>query len=85
MPERRITQIPLPGGSNRAPTGAMQFQNDWPGLFLRGDSAIPMAVHIRELERRLVDHPDGIVGGLLVQLSTIAEMIERDVLAKNDV
>jgi hypothetical protein len=39
MTERRITAIPIPGGSGSTPTGAMQFQDDWPGLFLRGDDA----------------------------------------------
>jgi hypothetical protein len=39
MAETRITKIALPGGSGLTPTGAMEFENDWPGLFIRGDDA----------------------------------------------
>ena len=35
----RRTQIPLPGSSGETPTGTMQFQRDWPGLFIREDDA----------------------------------------------
>jgi hypothetical protein len=48
--ERRITQIPLPGDSGRTPTGAMQFQDDWPGLFVRGDSAGSVLTAVRRLQ-----------------------------------
>ncbi len=34
MARRKITQVPM---SFRPYTGAMQFDNDWPGVFLRGD------------------------------------------------
>ena len=30
----------LPGQSERVETGAVQFGEDWPGLFIRGDNAI---------------------------------------------
>ena len=76
---KRVTQIPVPGGSGQVPTGAIQFQDDWPGLFLRGDSAVPLGVTIRALQQRLVSHPDPVVGMLLLQLGQIADIIERDV------
>ena len=47
MAETRITKIPFPGGSGLTPTGAMEFEKDWPGLFIRGDSAIPLANAIK--------------------------------------
>jgi hypothetical protein len=72
-------QIPLPGGSGHARTGAIQFQNDWPGLFLRGDTAVVLAVSIRHLEKALVNHPDPVVWSGLSKLSTIAAIIEREV------
>ena len=49
MAERRITQIPVPGNSGDTPTGAMQFQEDWPGLFIRGDDAIMLMSAIQQL------------------------------------
>jgi hypothetical protein len=78
-----ITQIPFPGGSGLVPTGALQFQNDWPGLFLRGDRAISLLRNIRELQNKLVNHPDPIVGVILIQLTEIADIIQRDVVVSN--
>jgi hypothetical protein len=81
MPNR-ITQIPVPGDSGRTPTGAMQFQNDWPGRFLRGDKAVSLASSIRGLQQRLANHSDPVVGAVLVQLGEIADIIERDVVVR---
>ena len=77
----KITQIPIPGGSGLVPTGAMQFQNDWPGLFLRGDKAIARLSQIRGLQKRLTNHPDPLVGIVLSQLNEIADIIQRDVIS----
>ena len=79
---RKITQIPFPGGSGNVPTGAMQFQDDWPGLFLRGDNTIAVRSSIRGLQQRLSDHPDTVVQLALSHLGQIAEVIEKDVLAR---
>lgn len=76
----KITQIPFRGGSGNVPTGAIQFQDDWPGLFLRGDSAISLLASIRGLQGRLSDHPDRVVRAVLLQLNQIAEIIQRDVV-----
>jgi hypothetical protein len=75
-----VTKVPIPGGSGGTPTGAMQFQNDWPGLFLRGNTAIPLAGTIRVRQQRLSGHPEPVVGMMLSRLAQIAEMIERDVI-----
>jgi len=50
----RITNIPIPGSSGGTPTGALQFRDDWPGLFLRGDSAIPVAVRLHRSRIRML-------------------------------
>jgi hypothetical protein len=81
---KRVTQIPFPGGSGQVPTGAIQFQDDWPGLFLRGDSAISLGVLIRSLQQRLASHPDPVVGMLVLQLAQIADIIERDVQVREE-
>jgi hypothetical protein len=77
--EPRRTLIPLPGSSGQTPTGAMQFQRDWPGLFIRGDSAILVALSIRELETQLAGTDNVRISSALSRLSKIAEIIERDV------
>jgi hypothetical protein len=78
----QITQVPFPGGSGNVPSGALQFQNDWPGLFLRGDTAISLHSKIRGLEQRLANHPDAVVQACLFELKLIADTIERDVVVR---
>jgi hypothetical protein len=79
----RITQIPFPGSSGQTPTGALQFQDDWPGLFVRGDDAIQLYCGIRSLELRLADHPDLAITSALLRLKQIADIIEKDVIVRN--
>jgi hypothetical protein len=79
-----ITQIPFPGGSGQTPTGAMQFQDDWPGLFIRGDTAVSLHANIRALQQRLADHPDTVVAAVVLQLQKIADIIERDVIVRDE-
>jgi hypothetical protein len=82
MPSK-VIQIPLDGGSGPIPSGAIQFRNDWPGLFLRGDKSIMLASIIRGLQQRLSEHPDKTVGAALVLLGEVAEIIERDVAVRD--
>jgi hypothetical protein len=76
---RKITKIPFPGGSGNIPTGAIQFQDDWPGLFLRGDTALSLAISIHYLRETLSDHPDLIVQNAIHKLGEIERIIENDV------
>ena len=59
------TQIPVPGSSGKTPTGALQFQDDWPGLFIRGDDAVVLAASIRQLRDCLGETDDVVVAGAL--------------------
>jgi hypothetical protein len=77
-----VTQIPVPGSSGRTPTGAMQFQNDWPGLFIRGDSAVPVKTAIRRLQEYLRDCQDVEVASALSVLGEIADIIDQDVIVR---
>jgi hypothetical protein len=81
MTECRITQIPIPGSSGQTPTGAMQFQDDWPGLFIRGDDAISLLGELRRLEPLLREKCGT---GLPWKLSEVAAMIERDVIVRRE-
>lgn len=82
MSEGRITKVPLPGNSGDTPTGAMQFQDDWPGLFIRGDAATFLLHHIRLLASRLEQCEDPVVWSAIFHLSKLADVIERDVLVR---
>ena len=76
-----VQQIAAPGGSANVRTGAIQFNDDWPGLFIRGDDAISLLVAIRSLESALVSAAanDAAVASALSNLSNIADIIENDV------
>lgn len=41
---KQPTKFPM---SVRVPTGALQFGNDWPGVFIRGDDALSYAFALR--------------------------------------
>ena len=80
----KITQIPFPGSSGETPTGALQFQGDWPGLFVRGDEAIFMMFCTRQLVEHLAGNQDPIVAGALNGLKRYADIIEHDVKVGSD-
>jgi hypothetical protein len=81
---KRITQIPFPGSSGRTPSGAMQFQDDWPGLFIRGDSALWLMTAIRRLQVYLRDCNDSQVAIALTVLGSLADTIDRDVIVRHE-
>jgi hypothetical protein len=58
----------------------MQFQGDWPGLFLRGDDAIVLMGRIRILVERLGHPEDPAIWSTLMHLSELADLIEKDVV-----
>ena len=39
----------LPQQEQRVETGVVQFGDDWPGVFIRGDNAFGYALHLRYL------------------------------------
>lgn len=43
------------GNAPRIETGAVQFGNDWPGLFIRGDDSFRLLMSIRRLDHFLKD------------------------------
>lgn len=78
------TQIAVEGGSGRTPTGAMQFANDWPGLFIRGDDTSRILTSIRRLQQHCghIDHWE--VKRSLEVLDELATIIENDVFVSRD-
>jgi hypothetical protein len=78
--DSRVQMLPAPAGSPRVETGAVQFGDDWPGLFIRGDNAYYLIMWIRQLAERLAQHPDRNVAEALRQLLGYADMIEQDVI-----
>ena len=78
-----MTQIPFSGSSGTTPTGAMQFRDDWPGLFIRGDTAIALLPSLRAL---LAHTPwESLPPSCDVahsELSRLADTIEREVIVR---
>ncbi len=80
MPVNRVRHIPIVQDLARIQTGAVQFGDDWPGLFIRGDNAKAMAFWIRRLGVLLADYPNSDVADAVGQLKGLAEIIEQDVI-----
>lgn len=57
MPERILKLKAVPKGQ-RVETGALQFEGDWPGVFIRGDEAIGAAAQIRQVLPLIPAHDD---------------------------
>ena len=79
----RVTQIPFPGGSGATPTGALQFQQDWPGLFVRGDDAVQVLGAIRRIQDFADKRKADELTVPLMLLGKLADIIDRDVLIGN--
>ena len=48
----------IPHDGERVETGAVQFGNDWPGLFIRGDNAGWLAFNIGLIQEWFAGLPD---------------------------
>jgi hypothetical protein len=77
-----MTKIDRPSDQPRVESGALQFGDDWPGLFLRGDDAICTAFQITEVLDAL---PDAVPGTTLIAvkwLESLKKWILDDVALK---
>ena len=71
--------LPAPLELPRVETGAVQFGDDWPGLFIRGDNALCLMLNIKKLLALLSDHADPDVHDNLDLLAQYAELIDQEV------
>ena len=78
----RVVEIPMPGGSGRISTGAVQFQDDWPGLFVRGDTAIMLSLDLSRIlqviRQKGLDNDTRVLCAI-PRIEALIEIIERDV------
>ena len=61
-------QLPAWPMEGRAETGVIQFGDDWPGIFIRGDNALGFAFMIREAMQS--EFRDAALSGLLELLES---------------
>lgn len=52
-------KLAMPDGMRRMETGAMQFGDDWPGIFMRGDYALMMAAALMEIAEIMAANDKG--------------------------
>lgn len=78
----QLQRLPAPEGVSRIETGAVQFGDDWPGLFIRGDNAFHLMLCVRRLAHLLEDHPNAEVVLNLGQVRSYTDSIERDVVVR---
>lgn len=74
----KITRLVIAEGAPRVPTGAVQFSDDWPGLFVRGDNAFALLLELKQILETLDAHEELNCPTYLVR--EIAQIIEQDVL-----
>jgi len=79
MAAHRIIRMPLPAGLERVPAEALQFEDDWPGFFMRGDEAIVPSARIQLLAERLVELMGLDIISLIFSLRKLGEIIDRHV------
>ncbi len=85
MAKSAITHIPIEGGSGKIRTGAMQFEGDWPGLFIRGDDCIQLLHELTGLlemrtNKGLKDVPLNVL--LAGKCEEIIRIISEDVIVR---
>jgi hypothetical protein len=79
----------FPAEEKRVEDGAIQFGNDWPGLFIRGDSAFKIALGMSAVERMLeqyqadhgTPHPEWLA---IKQALFIKRLIDQDVVVTQE-
>ncbi|TKJ32183.1 MAG: hypothetical protein CEE38_23565 [Planctomycetes bacterium B3_Pla] len=74
-----IQDIPVLGGSGRIKTGAMRFEGDWPGLFIRGDDCMALFDLVNAAFSASDESPVGAIGMLQGILSKYFIIMKEDV------
>lgn len=64
----------LPKQANRVETGSVQFGEDWPGVFIRGDEALGMAEQIEKLQFDGTSLPCG--GSIGAVLNRVVDLLK---------
>jgi hypothetical protein len=61
----------------------MQFEDDWLGLFIRGDDVIHLMFKIHHLFERLTNRDDVVLEGALAELAKYRDLVECDVSVRD--
>jgi len=66
-----VLHLPQPANLERVETGAVQFGDDWPGVFIRGDTALFFSIALRQAAHRLTEKEWLIVSQLIGLAETL--------------
>lgn len=79
---KKIQKLPAPASAARVETGAVQFGDDWPGLFIRGDDCMVLAATIERFFASLVQDYRPALGSdiSLGPLTQLLHHINKDVV-----
>lgn len=61
----------------RVETGPVQFGDDWPGVFIRGDEALHMALRLREALALMASRTWGPAHQAVADLAFLMERVEE--------
>jgi hypothetical protein len=83
---KSVQRIPFDNKTGRVETGAVQFGEDWPGLFIRGDNAFALAINVQALLEWYNELPEHVKGEFMVSqaisgLRSFQQIIMGDVIA----
>lgn len=77
-----VRSLPAPADGRRVETGAVQFGDDWPGLFIRGDNAHSLAMNLARLELSLQEKDYAKADGFMSQVKWLVAEIQGEVIVK---
>lgn len=68
--------------TDRVETGAVQFGQDWPGLFIRGDNCIAILMSLHGIQKMLKNvEPKGFMEQLYkIQLDSLVKLIAEPIV-----
>ena len=75
----RMVEAPTDG---RVETGAVQFGDDWPGLFIRGDDSFNLAIQISIILNHVRENDSLELNIALRNLDSFKDLIMNDVVMK---
>lgn len=75
MTDVQKIKIDLPENS-RVETGVVQFNDDWPGIFIRGDNAIYFGYLLSNISKMLKDSKDPLTKIELLQLDSFKKFLQ---------
>jgi hypothetical protein len=76
-----LTKIERPDDEPRVETGPVQFGNDWPGIFIRGDNAMGFFARIVGAQRAGFLPSDGVGASALHDLLLMLKSCDARVLS----